>query len=99
MAEQEDDQWLVINDIPNQEHPSRIRFRKTVRKIIKLLALRKIFSRAGSYLNTAMSRRQENARIRRVMTEIFTSCPRSILRGTKVIFDHLKRERGVLMYR
>ena len=99
MAAQEEEAWLVINEIPNEEHPSRIRFRRTVRKIIKLLTLRKIFSRAGSYLNTSMSRRPQNAHIRRVMTEIFTSWPRTILKGAKVIFDHLKRVRGVLVRR
>ena len=99
MAAQEDEQWLFTNEIPDEEHQSRTRFRRTVRKIVKLLAFRKIFSRAGSYLNTSMSRRPQNAHIRRVMTEIFTSWPTTILKGTKVIFDHLERRRGVLVYR
>jgi len=93
----EEQEWQVI---PHEENtPRNIRFRAATRRVIKLLRLRKIFSRAGSYLNTAASRQAQNARIRRTMTEIFTSWPRTILKGTKVIFDHLERRRGELVYR
>ena len=89
----EEQEWLVI---PQEENtPRNIRFRAATRRVIKLLRLRMIFSRAGSY----PSRQPQNARIRRTMTEIFTSWPRTILRGTKVIFDHLERRRGALVYR
>ena len=93
----EEQEWLVVPAEENNQ--TNIRFRSITRRIIKLLRLRKIFSRAGSYLNTAASRLPQNARIRRTMTEIFTSWPRTILKGTKVIFVHLKRVRGVLVYR
>ena len=93
----EEQEWLVV---PAEENiPRNIRFRSATRRIIELLRLRKIFSRAGSYLNTAASRQPQNARIRRVVTEILTSWPRTILKGTKVFFDHLERHRGVLVYR
>lgn len=99
----EEEEWLVIPIvIPEPEQPVAInpnrRFKNTVNKIKKLLILRKLFARAGSYLNTSGSRRAENARIRAVMSYIFTSWPRTVLRNTKPLFNHLRRERGQLVY-
>ena len=75
------------------------KFKKAVHKVIKLLTLRRIWSRSGSYLNTAHARLPENSNTRRIMAFIFTSWPRTVLRNTKSLFDHLKREKGQLTYK
>ena len=94
--EQEQEQeWLLIPAQPRT--PGR--FHRAVRTIIKLLKLRIVFAHAGHYLDNPISRRHSNRHIRAVMTEIFTRWPRTVLRGTKAIFDHVKRVNGVLVYK
>jgi hypothetical protein len=97
----DEQEWTLIpsEENTNTTTTTNTRFKRSVKRIIKLLQWRKLFARSGMYLQTSRSRRTENARIRRVMTEIFTTWPRTILKKTKVIFEHLKRERGVLIYR
>ena len=94
----DEQEWTLIPSEVNTT-TTNTRFKRSVERIIKLLQWRKLFARSDMYLQTSRSRRTENARIRRVMTEIFTTWPRTILKKTKVIFEHLKRERGVLIYR
>ena len=92
----EQDPWVVI---PNPDIPRNRRFRRVVCKVIKLFRLRTIWSKAGSWLNTQAARNPQNHRIRVVMTYIFTHFPRTVLRNTKTVFDHLQRRRGALTYR
>ena len=90
----EENEWIVI-----QHTESNLRFKRVVKKIMNILIMRKIYARAGSYLNTSTSRKPENAHIRKTMSDIFSQWPRTALKGTKVIFNHVKRERGQLVYR
>jgi len=92
----EEGQWIVVVE---QEHIPNRRFICTVKRIMHLLVLRRIFARAGNYLGTSISRRPENANIRAVMTHIFTQWPRTVLKNSKNLFDHLKRYRGKLVYK
>ena len=89
--------WLIITPVQIQHKPNR--FQRVVKKVIKLLKLRKIWARSGNWLNLYKAELPRNAHIRRTMTEIFTSWPRTVLCNTKPVFDHLKRERGVLQYK
>ena len=95
-AHDEQDPWIVI---PNPATPRNVRFQRVVRRAIKLLRLRLIWSKAGSWLNTHAARNPQNHRIRVVMSYIFTHFPRTVLRNTKTMFDHLQRRRGALTYR
>ena len=92
----EEHEWTII---PLEENSSITKFRKIVRRIVMLLSLRQVYARAGRYLQSTRSRSVHNTRVREVMTYIFTTWPKTVLKGTKIIFVHLKRERGVLMYR
>ena len=92
----EEEEWtLIINPVG---HAPNGRFIRIVKRVMNLLILRRIFAKAGSYLNTSVSRRAENAHIRAVMAHIFTSWPRTVLKSSKTIFSHLRRNRGQLEY-
>ena len=91
-----EDEWTLITDIVDHTHNRR--FIRIVKRVMNLLILRRIFARAGHYLGTSVSRRAENARIRAVMTYIFTTWPRTVLKNSKTIFSHLRRNRGQLVY-
>ena len=92
----DDDEWLIIAHNPIAH---TLKFKKAVTKIIKLLKLRKIWSKAGSWLNTSSAREARNTRIRTVMSHIFATWPQHVLKNSKAIFGHLKRNRGILVYR
>ena len=96
--DEDEDAWVVVQNahVPNPIH--RRRFQRAVRRIKHLLRLRKIWSRAGSWLNTAAARNPRNARMRTIMVHIFTHWPLTVLRNSKRIFEHLRRERGRLVY-
>ena len=101
----DEDIWLLIPDdiapvVQEFLAPprGRVRFQRAVKRIKHLLRLRRIWSRSGSWLNTAASRQPHNARMRAIMTHIFTNWPLTVLRNTRVIFAHLRRERGRLVY-
>ena len=79
--------------------PTRRKFINAVRKIKKLLILRRIWGRAGIWLQKSSSNTPDNRRVRAVISHVFTSWPSTVLSGTKIIFAHLKRERGVLVYK
>jgi len=105
---QEDDIWHLVDDVPDVEHvidpvvdqvPRNRRFIRAVRKIKTLLILRRIYAQAGHYLDTANSRLPENTRLRLLMKSIFTTWPRTVLRRTAIIFNHVKRENGRLVYK
>ena len=105
IEDDENDIWLLIPDdvapVVQQflaPHHGRTRFQRAVRRIKHLLRLRRIWSRAGSWLNTAAARNPRNARVRATMSHIFTHWPRTVLGNTKTIFAHLRRERGRLVY-
>ena len=93
--QQEDNEWIVI---PAQPNPNRRRLCKVVKKIITLLCLREVWGRAGIWLQKPLSRHPRNVRTKSVIAHIFASWPSTVLRGTKPIFDHLKRENGRLVY-
>ena len=92
----EENEWILIP--PQQQNPNR-RFVKAVKRIIKLLRLRKIWGKAGRWLQLPNAHHPRNVRTRRVITHIFASWPTTVLRGTKVIFAHLERVNGRLVYR
>ena len=88
----EDKAVQTMNTCPNKK------FIKVVNKIKLLLFARRIFAQSGSYLNTSISRRSEQAHVRAVMTHIFIVWPKTILKNTKSLFSHLKRRQGKLVY-
>ena len=101
---QEDDIWHLVDNIPVidpviDQVPRNRRFIKAVRRIKTLLILRRIYARAGHYFDTANSRLPENTRLRMLMKSIFTTWPRTVLRRTAIIFNHVKRENGRLVYK
>ena len=101
IAIEADEPWIVIPHAINQAQPNegRHRFIKSVRRIVRLLFLRRVHSRLGSWLNTAASRQPHNASTRRIIAHMYATWPRTILRNTARIFEHLQRQRGVLVYR
>ena len=88
--------WIVVDSVPVL-HAHR--FKRVVRRVKHLLRLRKIWSRAGSWLNTAASKNPAHHRMRSIMIHIFTRWPQTVLKNTKPVFEHLKRERGKLVYK
>ncbi len=95
-----DEPWVLITGhTPNYNHPLILHFKKVVRRVKHLLRLRRIFARAGSWLNTASASNPRFTRIRNIYMNIWTQWPRTVLRGTKVVFDHLERRRGILVYK
>ena len=93
----EEQEWLVIP--PEENIPRNIRFRSATRRVIKLLRLRKIWSKAGRWLQLPTSRQQRYVSTRRIISHIFESWPTTVLRGFKAIFAHLERVNGRLVYR
>ena len=106
-----DDEWDVIT-VPSHaavELPQHVvnnstrstvpHLRETVKRIIKLLMLRKIHSRIGSWLNTSMSRTEQARATRKTLATLYATWPRTVLRRTACIFDHLERRRGILQYK
>ena len=94
--QEEEDEWTLVP--PLNPNPSR-RFVKAVRKIIKLLRLRKIWGKAGRWLQLPISHRPRYVRARRIISHIFASWPTAVLRGSKIMFAHLERVNGRLVYR
>ena len=94
--ENEEQEWLLIPT--TQQIPNR-RFIRTVRVIRKLLRLRRIWGKAGRWLQLPTARHPRNVRTRQVIAHIFATWPTTVLRGTKRIFEHLERVNGRLMYR
>ena len=90
----DDDDWDVI---PLGRR--NIRFIRAVKRIRNLLALRLLHSRFGSWLNTTASRAANKQRIRRTIAQLYSVLPRTALRGTAIIFNHLQRRGGKLFYK
>jgi hypothetical protein len=90
---QDNDEWQLI-----PAPVTNVRFRSTVKKIIKLLRYRRIFAHAGHWLQT-VGRTQRGSQLYQHYSSIFTSWPRTLLKGTSVLFNHLERRHGVLCYR
>ena len=93
----EEQEWLVIPQEVNT--PRNIRFRAATRKIVKLIRLRKIWSKAGRWLQLPISRQPRYVSTRRIISYIFASWPTTVLRGSKALFAHLERVNGRLVYR
>ena len=94
----DEEPWIIVNQ-DDQHSIGLIRFQRAVKRVCKLLRLRIIWSRSGSWLNTSYAKQSHNAHIKSVMTHIFASWPRTVLSKTKPLFSHVKREKGKLVYK
>ena len=80
--------WIVIRDIPE-----RVRLKPAVRKVIKLLMRRKVWSKIGRWLRTPAS----HASVRRSVAAQFWHAEGFALEQHSQMFDHLERKKGVLV--
>lgn len=88
-------QQVAASNSAQQHVAVRDRVKRCVRKIIRILSVRKCWSRLGAWLNTAQSNR---SRHRRTIARVWNDMTPFIRRQT-ALFRHLKRQRGRLVYR
>ena len=88
-----EDEWLLV-PAPNTSS----KFKKAIKRIIKLLRLRRIFASSGHWLQT-VGKRIPGHPDKPLHAHIFNNWPKTILKRTAVIFNHLERRNGVLLYK
>ena len=94
-AQNELDEWLLIDDV-TAEQPRNVKFVASVKKIKTLLIVRRLWAQVSSSLNTGHVRR--NTRLRSILGLVRVDLQKRI-NGTKGMFEHLERKKGVLSYR
>lgn len=101
------DEWELIPPglaAVNAPPPNVVRrtFKSAVRQVVKLLHLRKLWSRLGTWLNATANHRAYRVGgtlfHRRQLIQIVWSQLGSYLRAFAVMFRHLRRNRGRLEY-
>jgi hypothetical protein len=84
-----EDEWLVIQPDRNR------RFKKAVKKVIRLLAIRKMWGRLGRWLASEAGRKSpHNADLKLVWHQTSSVCQRN-----SGLFQHLTRIKGLLKHK
>ena len=88
---QEDNDWLLIECPARQKNP----WRQAIKKVIRLLLRRQIWSQLGKWLRKPVSRTSGN----RPVLAAFWHAESERLKMYSKLFSHLVREEGVLKYK
>jgi len=91
---QASNEWEIIQT-PIIQAPNH-KFRKAVIRVIKLLIIRKIWARIGSWLNTRAGR---TSRRQRIISQIWHRMSTSHIQPHSTMFHHVIRRRGRLCYK
>ena len=97
VTEDNDDWELVSNSYPISAH-THVRFRKLVRRVVRLIRLRWLWSTCMSMLNTPRMKHRSQLRNRQNISKLTTQLKQYYVQHL-ALFTHVERQRGKLVFK